>query len=566
MAITRSELRAYAQDLVGLNKEELKTALYELMTPSVVFSYGSGVGATWEGFYYTDRNADNTCVDRYSNQMFYFPKRGLAITGMNIEHSFPKSWWGGDQNNAYKDLFNLMPSESSINQSKSNRAMGVVTSVTTDNGCTKVGKGVGKDGASILLWEPADKWKGDFSRGYLYMATAHQNLNEKYTGDGLSCLEQNAYPTFMKWASDLYLQWSRADKVSQMEVDRNNIVEVIQNNRNLFVDYPYLAEYIWGDSINIAFNPETSVTTCEGDNRYGTYTNYDTSKIVFYAGEPVFSIEGGTKENPAEVANTTVLKIEGSASTSIIYYRIDGGQWQEKKYTTGMNGDKEYHNKPTLSFTLDKDMHIEAYCTMEGRENSETLDYYYKSVDYSENYLLYEQFDGLSGSIATNSSTQWQGNANFPTVSTAYQAGTAVRLGKSGDTGYITSKTLDVKDGKVEVEIGVKGWTTVEGKLDVTVGEETQTITYKATISNDFEPHKLTFSNVPANATITIATTAKRAFIDYVTVKEVNSSTAITALKEQKTKGTKKYNLSGQEVGRGYRGIVISNGKKILCR
>ena len=80
---------------------------------------------------------------------------------MNIEHSFPKSWWGKTENQAYKDLYNLMPCESKINSSKSNYPMGEVVSGDTGNGWTKVGNG--NDGKKY--WEPADEWKGDFARG-----------------------------------------------------------------------------------------------------------------------------------------------------------------------------------------------------------------------------------------------------------------------------------------------------------------------------------------------------------------------------------------------------------------
>ena len=58
---------------------------------------------------------------------------------MNIEHSFPKSWWGKAQNQAYKDLYNLMPCESKINSTKSNYPMGEVVSGDKGNGFTKVG-------------------------------------------------------------------------------------------------------------------------------------------------------------------------------------------------------------------------------------------------------------------------------------------------------------------------------------------------------------------------------------------------------------------------------------------
>lgn len=171
----------YYVSLNGKKGAELKTAVHNIIKTAKVLDYGKGAGATWDGFYTTDRTDDNMVIDRYSNDTRYFGSKGSAVSGMNIEHSFPKSWWGGSSNQAYKDLYNLMPSEQKINSSKSNYPMGKVTNVKTDNGCTKVG--TGRNG--YQLWEPADKWKGDFARGYMYMATAYQNL----TWDGPQALQ-----------------------------------------------------------------------------------------------------------------------------------------------------------------------------------------------------------------------------------------------------------------------------------------------------------------------------------------------------------------------------------------
>ncbi len=251
---------AYYSSLDGKCGQDLKTAIYNLVSNNVkMLSYGSGNNATWWGFYVTDYQMDGSqrqVIDRYSNDIRYFGSRGSSVSGMNIEHSFPKSWWGGSSNNAYKDLYNLMPCESKINSSKSNYAMGVVTTVSTTNGCTKIGKGTA--GSSTKnLWEPADKWKGEFARGYMYMATAYQNFS--WTGEGLTSLQQGAYPTLQKWAYTLYLEWARQDPVNQMEIDRNNAVAQIQGNRNPFVDFPNLMEYVWGDSIATPLNLATTV-------------------------------------------------------------------------------------------------------------------------------------------------------------------------------------------------------------------------------------------------------------------------------------------------------------------
>ncbi len=254
----------YYKSLDGLKGRELKNAVHEIVANNVkMLSYGSGNNSTWWGFYVTDRTEDNEVIDRYSNDVRYFGSRGSSVSGMNIEHSVANSWWGGTKNNAYKDLFELMPCEQKINSSKSNYSMGVVTTVRTDNGCTKVGKGF--DGNN--MWEPADKWKGDFARDYFYIFTAYQNLPWKDSGECAVTVQPGTYPTLKEWAYTLYLEWARQDKVDALEIKRNDDVHGIQGNRNPFVDFPNLMEYIWGDSTNIVFHPKTTVksTSASGD-------------------------------------------------------------------------------------------------------------------------------------------------------------------------------------------------------------------------------------------------------------------------------------------------------------
>lgn len=269
----------------GQKKASLKTALHNCIQPQSVLSYGSGGGSTWSGFYRTDRMADGEVRDRYSNDHRYFPANASAssasaVSGMNIEHSFPKSWWGGSSNNAYKDLFNLMPCESGINSSKSNYAMGTVTKVSVDNGCTKVGEGPTKNGTTRKLWEPADKWKGDFARAYMYMATTYSNF--KWESNGLDMLQQDEWPTLQEWAYTLLLKWVREDPVDNIEIARNEAVYKIQGNRNPYIDFPNLAEYVWGDSINRAFD---------------IYTTVKAGQVITDGGG---STEGGDKEDPSD--------------------------------------------------------------------------------------------------------------------------------------------------------------------------------------------------------------------------------------------------------------------------
>ncbi len=262
----------YYSSLKGKKGAELKTAVYNIIKNAKVLSYGNGLNSTWWGFYVTDKDESGYCIDRYSPKSSWkkFGSRGSAINGMNIEHSFPKSYWGGDKKQAYEDLFNLMPCEIKINSTKSNYPMGTVVSGDKGNSWTKVGQG----SDNKWYWEPADEWKGDFARDYMYMVTCYQDYTWASTtpGSPFQILEQNAYPTLQKWASDLYIMWAKKDIVDKIEIKRNEEVYKIQGNRNPYIDFPELMEYVWGDKVNEAFDPETAVKSSDYNNGGGTNT------------------------------------------------------------------------------------------------------------------------------------------------------------------------------------------------------------------------------------------------------------------------------------------------------
>lgn len=317
------------------------------------------------------------------------------------------------------------------------------------------------------------------------MATAYQNLT--YEGEGLKSLQNGTYPTLKEWAYTLYLKWMREDKVSQVEVDRNNAVADIQGNRNLYVDFPTLAEYVWGDSTDVAFNPDVALTTADGDERYAAY-------------------------NPAE----------GGGGGD------DGGD--------------------------------------EGGDGGEDT-----PVPPADGILLDAPFDDITeGNNTSNSGsgTPWDGNSQFPNVGAAYMAGGAVKLGTGSKTGYIASAALSTKGGTLYVAISVKGWTTVEGKLDVTLGNEKKTVEYSAKMSDAFENVTLTFENVPATPTLTIATTAKRAFIDNVKVWQTAGTGITTPDATAQQEDNAFFSISGQKFSKmpTKPGIYIRNGKKFVVK
>ncbi len=152
--------------------------------------------------------------------------------------------------------------------------------------------------------------------------------------------------------------------------------------------------------------------------------------------------------------------------------------------------------------------------------------------------LLSENFASITGgnnTASAGSPDAWAGNTNFPGsgIVSAYQAGGAVKLGASGSSGSITSKALDLSanGGAFSVSLKVKGWTTVEGNLTVTAtGQTAKTVTYTQTMNGTFESKIVNFTGGTSNMTISIATTARRAFIDDVVVSSAAApSPVITA-------------------------------------
>ena len=266
----------------------MKTALHELIKNHKKISYGSGEDKTWGAFYTTDavvENGKRRVLDMYSAEKRYFGSKGSAVSGMNIEHSVAKSWWGGTENNAYCDIHHLNPSDETANSKKNNYPLGELTSVSWNNGVAFVGK-ANIDGKSENAYEPCDEYKGDFARVFMYMFTCYQDLTWKYTWMNY---EKSTYPTLKPWAVELLLKWHEQDPVSEKEVNRNNAVYAVQGNRNPFVDYPQLADYVWGDSINYVFhlNGDVESGTGNGGNTGGDDNN-DNNDIEIIDGWKIY--------------------------------------------------------------------------------------------------------------------------------------------------------------------------------------------------------------------------------------------------------------------------------------
>ena len=278
---TRAQVPAgYYAAAENKSGEELRTVLYNIIKTHTSVSYSE----LWQSFYTTDVRPDNGKVwdiysDRPGGTPAYYFTFGSDQCGnysgegdcYNREHSVPKSWFGGSVAPMYTDLFHLYPTDGFVNSKRSNLPIGTVTNATwTSTNGSKVGTS-NISGYSGQVFEPIDSFKGDFARTYFYMATCYKDKNL-----GVETQSNFSGGDLKPWAKTLLLQWAALDPVSQKEIDRNNAVYQIQHNRNPFIDYPELAEKVFGSD---ASPFSTSLSSLPDQNCWRVYPNPATSHI-----------------------------------------------------------------------------------------------------------------------------------------------------------------------------------------------------------------------------------------------------------------------------------------------
>ena len=286
----------YYQNANGKKGQELKTALCAIINPHTERTYGN----LWTDFRTTDVREDGKVWDMYSSITNYefgtdqagsFSKEGDKY---NREHSFPKSWFGSNSP-MYTDLFHLYPTDGTVNGKRGNFPFG-----ETDGKDYKSAGNFSKLGTCTYpgyngtVFEPNDEYKGDFARTYFYMVTCYEEkLAGWYTNNAESrpTLDGNTYPGLSSWQLEMLMKWAKNDPVSEKETNRNNAVFGIQENRNPFIDYPGLEEYVWGDKTTVAFSYDNY------GNTNGIYLVNSTPKRV---AKGTFNLQGQRIKSPAK--------------------------------------------------------------------------------------------------------------------------------------------------------------------------------------------------------------------------------------------------------------------------
>ena len=256
----------YYANANGKKGEALKTAMFGIISSHTTLSYKSEL---LDAYKKTDTRPDGKVRDWYSKTTNYthITDKAGSYQGegdvYNREHSVPASWFN-EASPMYSDIVHVVPSDGYVNNRRSNYPFGEVVNptYTSNGGYCKLGPAKSGLGYQGTVFEPGDDVKGDFARIYFYMATCYQSKSPNW---GHDVFTGNTYQPLADWAYKMFLRWAKEDPIDDVERARNNAVEDVQGNRNPFVDFEGLEQYIWGTYQNVAFSASNYVNPYGGE-------------------------------------------------------------------------------------------------------------------------------------------------------------------------------------------------------------------------------------------------------------------------------------------------------------
>lgn len=364
--------QSYYSSLNGKSDDALRAALTELLyTKHTTF-----VKYNWEFPY--DYDSDGNMLDIYSscgynNHNTYPTSYKCCCDAVNREHVVCQSNFGGNDSNGkipqYSDRHHLYPVDGRANGHRSDLPFGECskgnhascssssTIIPSEGTSTCANHEYGRSGASTFsvplpsgegsVYEVGDEYKGDIARAVLYMVVryadkAHCRLPDNAKNATSTLKSENAYPV-TAWANTtkdkvgqmfssslstnhglsdygkaLLLKWHRQDPVSQKEIDRNNGVEAVQGNRNPFVDYPCLVEYLWGDHVGESVTLSDLIGSWEDGFSGDGCSNTATPSII----RPTEAIDLGATSTGVAVTKSVI--IQGANLTAGLTLSVSG--------------------------------------------------------------------------------------------------------------------------------------------------------------------------------------------------------------------------------------------------
>lgn len=305
-------------NLITLSSSSLKSSLHKLMTDT--HKYQSSYSNCRDWAYYTDCEGNNTT---YVTTIYtsYGVTSSQWNTGWNREHVWPKSLGGKNESGGGADLHHIRPSESNVNSTRGSKLYGYA-----NGGKTVTGSVSGDVGGSYgTYYEPLDNVKGDVARICLYV---YVRWGSEWGADSITEVFQSV---------DVLLEWCEMDPVDTWEMGRNEVVQNIQGNRNVFIDYPEYAWLLYDRAVpegmitpsGAALNGEVPDIPSGGGNEGGNE-----------GGNQGGNEGGNTPSTPAEIPESFILQNNGKYVTDIANPYTSSSGTTKKQYKMSANKDE----------------------------------------------------------------------------------------------------------------------------------------------------------------------------------------------------------------------------------
>ena len=269
-------------NLSELSSGDLKTSLSTLMTTTHTYK------STYADCHYKANRTD--CENGDGSVSLIYTSYSATMSqwnGWNREHVWPKSLGGKNDSDGGggADLHHIRPSDAGVNSSRGNKKYGESGSNATEKKGTDPAVGVLGGTYNSTYFEPLDNVKGDVARICLYV----------YVRWGADWGATDITKVFQ--SVEVLLDWCELDPVDTWEMGRNEVIQDIQGNRNVFIDYPEFAWLIFEEEV------PTDMVTPSGRASNGTA-----------GGNTGGSTGGDTDGGDDTVEHTDIEKIKAGAT------------------------------------------------------------------------------------------------------------------------------------------------------------------------------------------------------------------------------------------------------------
>lgn len=211
---------SYYSNSYNKREEDLKASLKSITGQG--YNQLSYSGARDEMYCCIDNNnGDVECV--YTGRVATFNDRpGANANSFNCEHTFPQGFFSSNLP-MRSDIHHLFPTDVNSNSQRGNLEFGVVTG---NPSWSQGGSKKGSDGSGTVF-EPRDVHKGTVARALFYFVVRYQDYSNHVQGQ-----------------ESVLRDWMELYPPSAQDIQRNNDIYALQNNRNPFVDYPQFLKRI----------------------------------------------------------------------------------------------------------------------------------------------------------------------------------------------------------------------------------------------------------------------------------------------------------------------------------